>query len=507
MAEKWPPDGMYRRTDVVSIRLSMFGPERYRCPAADALQAHGFAPRRRAAEKPEKLEQFPHGPFMAALDQAERPADEPRNQRRSHDGVRQWTRHALEMYGKAFPPALELRPARRPWVYRYRRGDGAKYQISAWGRCFESSDGRQRELRLPTNRVRPRTKVERAVAALITAEADPDPRLERVRVVQFSLSDGQVDTIFDGTREEALSAYRTDGAPAVRALLDNRGYQPGSACGTCAVSPVCPALPAAPGLLGIADRTRPRRSWSPTTGNGYKKCPARAHMRGLRLPVNDAVERSADAERGRAVHAFLAAQHCRRPSVPCGSDIPPDWMPEGFDLPVEEQRLGAELLRHHAEVCPIRLSVSESEIRIEPALAFDDSAADLLVLTDPDLLYQDGDARVWRETKTSRWNRPCRDVLTRYPQVALAVRIIGAGLLSGPDLRGRVELELLQPAGVDLHLIDPFAAGVQSAAETALREQVSGWHADGAFNALPGPECKTCEVSRWCSKRATEAAP
>lgn len=518
MTGSWPPDGLVGNPTVVDIRLGMFGPEQYRCPAADALKARGLRARERAAWKPETLESFPNGPFMTAADELERPLGKlqpsaPRAARRRplHDGLEQWTQHAVQMYREAFPADPALRPAPSPWVYRYRRpiGDGSntvEYRITAWGRCFESGDGRLRELRLPVNRLRTRSAAERAVAALIAAEGNPDPRLERVRVVQFALSDGRTDLVFSGTRDEALAVYRAEGAPAVRALLDSREYRPGTACVSCAVAPVCPALPRAAGLLGIADRSRPRRSWSSTTSRGYRSCPARSYLRGLRLPVDDIAERGAAVERGRAVHAFLAAQHGRQPRTLCSPEIPADWVPEGYQLPSEERQLGAELLRHHAEVCPLRTAGPQAEIRTEPRLAFDDTAADLLVLAEPDLLYQDGNSWVWRETKTSGSDRSCRNVMTTYPQLALAVRIIGGGVLPGPQARGRVELEVLRPNGVDLRTLDPFALTIQTTAEAVLREQVSGWHSETLFEAVPGRDCATCEMARWCSARQMQSA-
>ncbi|MEU8549024.1 PD-(D/E)XK nuclease family protein [Streptomyces roseoverticillatus] len=493
------------------MRLGMFGPERYRCPASDALKARGLRLRARAAWKPEALETFLNGPFMAAAGAFERPAGEPLpsvpcggRQRPVHDGVQQWTEHALRMYREAFPPNPDLLPAHRPWVYRHRGPDGdgresLEYRITAWGRCLESGDGRLRELRLPAIRLRQRSMVERAVAALVVAEGDSDHRLERVRVVQFALSDGRTEPVFDGTRSEALAVYRTYGAPAVRGLLGSREYRPGTACTSCAVSPVCPALPRSEGLLGISDRSRPRRSWSSTTGRGHQSCPARAYLRGLRLPADQAVERGGAVERGRAVHAFLAVRHGSQPRTPCTSDIPVDWVPEGYRLPDEERQRGAELLRHHAEVCPLGSVGPQSEIRTEPRLVFDDTAADLLVLAEPDLLYQDAGSWVWRETKTSGSDRPSRDVLATYPQLALAVRIIGSGMLSGTRAGGRVELEVLRPGGVDLRTLDPFAPATRAAAEAVLREQVSGWHAETLFEAVPGPGCTSCEVSKWCS--------
>ncbi|WP_200812136.1 PD-(D/E)XK nuclease family protein [Streptomyces sp. 3213.3] len=498
------------------MRLSMFGPERYRCPASDVLKARGLRPRAQAAWKPEALEPFPNGPFMDAADELDQQVDEEsprapriRQGRALHDGVRQWTDHALRMYRKAFPVDPDLRLARQPWVYKHQQvagGDQAtvEFRITAWGRCLESADGRLRELRLPVNRLRARTEAERAIAALVAAEGDFDPRLRRVRVLQFALSDGRTAPIFEGTRDEALAVYREDGAPAVRALLDSREYRPGSACASCAVAPVCPALPRTEGLLGLADRSRPRRSWSPTTGRGHQGCPARGYLRGLRLPTDDAVERSAAVERGRAVHAFLAERHGRQQRMPCTPEVPTDWVPEGYRLPDAERQLGAQLLSHHAEVCPLRTVKPGTGVRNEPRLVFDDTAADLLVLADPDLLYQDAGSWVWRETKTSASDRPRRDLLAAYPQLALAVKIIGSGVLPGRQTGGRVELELLRPAGADLRILDPFAPSIRAAAEAILCEQVSGWHRETLFEAVPGSECASCEVAEWCSARRSQ---
>ncbi len=513
MAASWPPDGLVGDSDVIEVRLGMFGPERYRCPASDVFRARGLRPRERAVWKPEMLNPFPNGPFMDAADKLEWPVNEPppsapRGGRRRplHDGVQRWTEHALRMYQEAFPADPNLRLTPRPWVYRYHRpsSDGrgtVEYRITAWGRCLEHGDGRLRELRLPVNRLRKRSAAERAVAALVVAEGNFDPRLERIKVIQFALSDGRTDTIFDGTRDEALALYRAAGAPAVRALLDSQEYRPGTACTACTAAPVCPALPRAEGLLGLADLSRPRRSWSSTTGRGHQGCPARSYLRGLRIPADDTVERSAAVERGRAVHAFLAERHGRRPHKSCTPEIPVDWVPEGYRLPDEERQLGAELLRHHAEVCPLRTAEPRSEIQTEPRLVFDDTAADLLVLAEPDLLYRDAGSWVWRETKTSASDRTRRNILATYPQLALGVRIIGGGVLPRPQAGGRVELELLHPGGVDLRILDPSAPETQAAAESVLREQVSGWHAETLFEAVPGPECATCEVARWCSAR------
>jgi PD-(D/E)XK nuclease superfamily len=99
--------------------------------------------------------------------------------------------------------------------------------------------------------------------------------------------------------------------------------------------------------------------------------------------------------------------------------------------------------------------------------------------------------------------RRSADVLTDYPQLALGVVLIARGAL-GPG-RGRVELEILRPGGVDLTMLDPFTDGVRERAERVLLEQVQAWHADDRFTAAPSDECGQCEVSRWCSAKTGAA--
>jgi PD-(D/E)XK nuclease superfamily len=518
-----PPDGVVGDSAVIKVSVGMLGSAKYRCPAGDAMTARkNLRPLLAVERKPEALEQFTNGPFMAAMDLIERGGTSPEDALRKidaraargwslpmHDGLRQWTTHAIDMYRQAFPgdDGQAMKPARWRWVYRKQMTSpddrGAKlYQISVWGRCYSSADGKVRELRLLVNRLRSRvrTDAEVAVAALVLAEGVPGPVPERVRIVQFGILEGCAETLFDGTRESAVEMYRMKGKKALGDIVDSQEYRPGPACVECAYAAVCPALPRLPGLLGILDRTRPRRSWSATNGRTYRKCAAREHLRRHRLPVDITIERGAAAERGRAVHAYLERKHGADPPTPCGPHTPENWVADEFHLTDEDRRLGVRLLRHHAEVCPLRYARNAADVQAEPDLVFDDTSADLIVLAKPDLLYRDRGSWVWREVKTSdsdrRWSR---DLVAEYPQLALAVVLIGRGALG--SARGRVELEMLRPGGVDLAIIDPFTPGVRAAAENVLAEHVRDWHADDEFKASPGVECLRCEVGRWCSAR------
>lgn len=516
MTDSWlPPDGVRRTSDVIKVSVGMFKGIEFRCPAADALKARGYRPVQRLARRDELLEHFTFGPFMAACDaRTPRPsADGPgdawaRHPKTVHDGLQRWTDHASATYEEAFhaAPGNPLMEVPEPWIYRHRLAGvdarGAReYRLTVWGRCMRSADETLRELRLPVNRLHrdPPPEGFVAAAALVLSEGMPGPLPEHVRIVEVALLDGQTRTLFDGTRVEALSRYREHGPAALNSLLDSQEFRPGASCAECPYVSVCPALRRAHGLLGIEAQGRPRRTWSVTNGRNYRICPARDHLRRLHLPTADAIERGPAAERGRAVHACLAARHGRSVLRPCTADVPDEWVPEGFDLSARERALGARLLRRHAAVCPLRCVHDGTDVRNEPRVLRHDTAADVIVIAAPDMLYRDAGSWVWRETKTSASDRPgSGPLLERFPQLALGVMLLARGDLGGRPGRSRVELEVLRPGGADLEIIDPFAPAARSAAEGILRDLVRDWHRDDHFVATPGAACARCEVARWC---------
>ncbi|MEV7215172.1 PD-(D/E)XK nuclease family protein [Kitasatospora cineracea] len=517
MIDPWlPPDGVRRASDVITVSVGMFKGREFRCPAADALKARGYRPIRSVEQPREPLEHFAFGPFMAACDSRGHSGEGPSGadfgtERQLHDGLRQWSAHGLEAYRQAFPADADgssLHEVVEPWIYRHRPRDGdpwqaREYKLTVWGRRLQSTDGKVRELRLPVTRLRQEKPPESFVgaAALVLAEGGSRPGPERVRIVEFALLGGPPRTLFDGTSEEARALYRTEGRTALASVLDGQEYRPGSSCVECPFLAVCPALRRAPNLLGAGSAGRPRRSWSVTNGRNYRICPARDHMRRLHLPAADEVEHDPTAERGRALHAYLARCHGSGPVRPCTVEVPESWEPPGYDLPEAERMLGARLLRHHAAVCPLRLARNGTDVRPEPRVVRHDPAADVIVIAAPDLLYRDADSWVWRETKTSSYrsasNRP---LLEQYPQLALAALLLARGDLGGSPDRARIELEVLRPDGADLEVIDPFAVGTRTAAERIVRGLVGGWLQDDHYPANPGRGCKRCEMSRWCSK-------
>ncbi|AZM88877.1 hypothetical protein D1J60_10570 [Streptomyces sp. W1SF4] len=500
--------GVTRTSRAVRMSLGMFSGSKYRCPVQDSMRALGYTADSPPPGRREVLEQVALRPLMDELDGRRGPTAPWRH--RLDPVLESWTRHAVGAYDSAFARPdgdSGMREVPRPWTYRYpaaaddHRG-ATEYGITVWGRCLASADGSVRELRLPVHRsgahnVPPEGYV--ALAALVTAEARQADPPEHVRVVRFPAAGTGPELLFAGTPEEARALHRRHGRHTVRALLDSAEYRPGSACGSCPFTSGCPALLRAPGLTGLSGKGRPRRTWSPTDGREYTACPRRSRARSLRLPTLDAVERSPAAERGRAVHAYLAARHRVDPPVPCSNDIPEDWVPAGFALEARELLIATAQLRRHAAVCPLHRVLGAEDVRVEPTVTMEDPAARVVVVTDPDLVYRDGGSWVWREVKsTSRRFSGTSNLMETYPQLALAVLMAAEAVWPGKPGNVRVEAEILRPHGASLVTLDPSSPAVRDRARKALAPLTDAWHADDAFEPQPGPKCADCPVSQWC---------
>ncbi len=510
MPEWLRPEGVTGPISTIAVTAAAPRSREYKCPMAEALKARPSLRVRSVFRPREKLETFAFGPFMTALDQIElgtRSVEDAlsavEGDRRIHDGLKVWTARAVQNYLRDFPAgSTPMVLVRQRWTYERQVGQVC-YRISAWGRCYQSATGRSRELRLVTmgSRSAPRSDAEVAIAAYVVAHAgDLDyPPVEHLRVLNYAIDDGSTAVLFDGTPDEATAAYEKDGRSVLGDVAGGQEYRPGAACVKCDFITKCPAVVRAPGLLGVDGDGLPRRQWSVTSARSYRECPARAHLRELRLPTDGLIERSGPAQRGRALHALLAERH--RTGQICSAQ-PDEWTGEGFGLSPEDIALGQQLLRHHAEVCPIRVADSSVSPRIEPRLTWEDRQANAVVIAEPDLLYQDHDSWVWRETKTSSSDRRRRgDLLTEYPQIALGVLVLARGELGGQSARSRVELEVLRPSGVDLYVLDPLTPSVRRSAEVVIRDLAVRWRADEGFAPQPGQQCTRCEVAKWCRAR------
>jgi PD-(D/E)XK nuclease superfamily len=544
MASWQVPEGMEGHTGLVRVQASSARPADQSCPQRDAARAHpAVLPQGRPPRKPPGLQHFALEPVNRLIDMVEFD-DLTLGQAAArlsgsgagaalHAGMLCWATHAASQYlaaaaaiGRATGAAA--RPVSREWVLQSQVPGAAgnvTYELCAWGRRYETADGRMRELRVPRTRSvdgRPRELAEIAVAAHVVAGgrvalSRPRPgeayrvggggSPEVIRIVEVGCEDGSWQLLFDGTAADAKRMYDEHSRQRLRSAVSGGRYRPGEGCPDCKLLAVCPAVPQRPGLLGISDAAKPVRSWSVTNGRRYRTCPAQDYLHRLYLPLPAETQSSA-VHRGQAVHAWLAGRHARAPLSACTADDVPDvadcWSAGGWQVSGNEARLGVQMIGDHALVCPLRGLPPGAVVLPEHRLTVHDPAAGVVIIAKTDLLYQDGGGWVLRETKTTR--QPDEgNLLERYPQLALAVTVLAEGIPGGSRDRNRVELERLTPAGPMLEVFRPADPYLHAQARRVVHELAVGWHADTRAIPSPGEHCQTCDVSRWCPDAAATA--
>lgn len=452
-----------------------------------------------------------------------------------HAALARWTEHAVRSYFTAVAkiPALPgvpldelLEPVSRLWARQrgpLKPGDPDVYEEVVGDRRY-SGHG-VRELRLVrTGSVaerpggepdRPRDEAEIAVAVGVLAGGRPvlSSKRERkplrlgrfeparlVRLVEIGCADASYRVLFEGTPEEAFARYDTSVEDRIDAVIAGGTYRPGQDCGRCAAVADCPEVPSRPGFLGVAHTGLPRRSWSMTTGRSHRTCPARAHLEDLFLPRDGSKENTEAVVRGQAVHAWIERLHRRTPQRACAPDDTPApheaWQCGRWAVTGLQARLGIQMIGDHALVCPLRNRPGGVEAHPERSVVVYDPEADVVVIAKADLLYRVADRWTLRETKTVKTLSE-GDLLERYPQLALAVRIAGAGALPGAE-HCRVELERLTGSGPVVTELDVTAPDVAARAQRVLEEYISPWYADAHHPPKPGKACHDCPFTRWC---------
>ena len=533
------------------------------CPYKKALKARtGFRLPRGPlpAYKPDRRETFSLGPMGTALDLIEYRGLQPEEalhqalaatheQPAANPGLAAWTRFAVDRYLEGRPPGLL--PVNCSWVVvtALERADarGAKrYEQCVWGRPYVSADGRVRELCVPVARyvgsadrtrpadVDPEERADLAAAAHVVSRGKPyrlptprqwshgaepvhdvgeaawrDP--DEVRITEVSCLDGKRLELLRESPEEVAQRYTTYGAPELTRTVGGGGFLPGFDCEDCKYAPDCPALSRVGGILGVEDRTKPRRIWSVTNGRSYmgrpgrdEKCPAREHLRRLRLPDPEGRALPPHVIRGHAVHEWIQRRHEAHPRTACLAEYAPDgrspWSAGRWTVPEEQAELGARMIAAHARHCPYKLSTVH-EVVHERTLVLHDTSADVLVLAKSDMIYRDGPSSCYRETKTDARRDPPpedADIFRARPPLALAVLLSTSPVLNDDASAARVELEVLGPAGARLVIIDPLTPENRAAARRAIHELVADWHADTDAPARPGRHCRSCEMAVWC---------
>jgi PD-(D/E)XK nuclease superfamily len=402
-----------------------------------------------------------------------------------------------------------------------------RYELTAWGRRYVSGDGAVRDLWLPSigsaKEVRP--KAEKAALAYVLARGavckspeyghDYEPvagwpqRLpDRVRIFEFGCTAGDVGPLLDLDQHEVQRRFEQDAAPAFARAVEGNSTMPGSSCVGCKAIGGCTALARTPGLWGgePAQVRQPRRSLSVADMRAYRECPAKYHLT-RRLHLKAMLPESDAVIRGRAVDARLDEQHQARPDRGCRSfPGPPDpsrWSSGGFDLVGEVAREAAAMLAQHAATCPLDgLGRSES-VRVQYQLTSYVPELDVVVVAKPDLTYSRGGGWILRESKTAAsrlWEG--RSLMRGYPQLALNVLMLAAGVLEGDLKRSRVELELLHADDSTLESLDPSRPAVVEEAREVVAEMATPLLRDLAYEPSTGRHCHTCEARTWCGPGA-----
>ncbi|MEV4252903.1 PD-(D/E)XK nuclease family protein [Spirillospora sp. NPDC049652] len=536
------PPGTHDDPRLVRVGLPVLQQDPRDCPRAAALHVRPLAQADRRAPWAE-LEGFALGPFMRVLDRFEhhgveldRALTEDASFRRCLPAHRHWTADAVHTYLAARERSERLRtdaghpatlPVRHEWVAIHHAAHpdarGAqRYERYAWGRRYASADGLVRELwLLSVNELKlDRAPAQIAAAASVLAFGVPAKKSRhtrwyepvgvnvppaRVRVIGVGCGDGEFEVLADWDVHEVSERYDKLAKSVLTQVMGRSELVPGSDCVGCKALAECPEPPRTPGLLQVPAPARPRerRSVSASDLRRHSECPAAFHLTRV-LHLNDGRPENAAIRRGRAVDAVLNESHRRRPRKGC-RDMP---MPEALpDLPPDEADTATRMLAQHRGVCPLDGLPAHEQVLVQPRLTAYDPELDTVVIADPDLLHTDAGGWVWRETKTV--SRPLwegRSLLATYPQLALAVGMMAAGVPGGDPRRCRIELEVLRADGVSCEEIDPFDASTLDEARTVLAALTGPWAADQTCAPNPGPYCASCEVRRWCPSRQQEAA-
>ena len=556
----WPvPDGTSGGLTLIRTNLVAAREDPRECPWARSTKARPLLrvdPKLAYVVK--QLQDFALAPLMDALDRIEYGRCAPKDvvsqlwstqgtfgisgRPRAHEGLLGWTVAAISHYLGAREADQRSRliaglaptfPVEDTWVFRHElarldsRGANA-YEETAWGRRYVALDGSVRDLWLisfgSTKTDRPASeKAAAAHVALYGAPSDgggaghyryvePD-RLHpgrtavpsRVRVLDVGCGDGSLASLVDWDREEVDHHFVLDARPALARVVDDAETRPGSSCVECKALAGCSALVRTPHLLSIGSalpKVRSRRSVSVADLRTYADCPAKCHVT-RQLKLKSSRPENASIRRGRAVDAWLNDRHLARPPGGCRSLPGPvdsaSWSAGDIALSGDEAEQGARMLVQHQAVCPLDGLDSGEQVLVQHQVTCYDPHLDLVFIATPDLLHTRAGGWTWRETKTSSSRLyEGEPLLRRYPQLALAVLMLDAGVLGGDLSRSLVEFELLNTDDSDLEVLDPSRVRVVSEARDVLNEIATPWIRDAAFEPNPGRNCQDCEALDWC---------
>ncbi|WP_329470528.1 PD-(D/E)XK nuclease family protein [Streptomyces sp. NBC_01723] len=503
--------------------------------------------------RPDPREEFPFAPLFTALDLVEhsgwpieRVREELRNTRGPfrgwgapvHPAHLAWTAHALERYIAArhqeqaaaveagLPPT---EPVLKPWTWRTLRTDTPdprgvrQYEHTLWGRMYASQDGMVRDLWLPSlGRAKTgRPDAELAAVAKVMVYGAPTPRRKArseppptatdvvrppglLRVFDVGCADGSVQGLLSTDPAEASRRFTEDAVPAFLSAATGTGVRPGESCVDCKALASCTDLKRTPRLWNGRPPVpvRKRRSISVWDLRLHAECPAQYHLV-RRLHLNDLSRENQGAQRGRAVDAWLDAQHAERPTRGCRDRQPPGPVDIRARTVLDDAsaREAAAMLAEHRLLCPLNGLGADEEVLVQHRVTTYVPELDVVVLAVPDLVYTHRGRWIWRETKTSArplWER--ESLLRTYPQLALGVLLFHAGAVGAEPRRSWVELEHLREGHGESRLepIDPGRAENVDEARAVIAELAQPLLDDTTYEPRTGRHCHGCQARTWC---------
>lgn len=343
-----------------------------------------------------------------------------------------------------------------------------------------------------------------ALAAEVALSHQSGLGSSRVRVLDIGPVDGSHVLTFDGSPDDVHQRFNDLVRPRISDLLQNTEVVNCSECGSCKVAGACESLVPVVKALGQSNRGYRSRSVSASELTKYAECPGRWLLESsLRLPREMS---STEAQsRGLTVHQWLEVAHRR--GIACTiADLPRPGGDIGIASGVMdtfEYAVAYPFLVQHVNKCPLALPESELVLSEENLFGFD-TAAEVVIVSKPDLVYRVGETLIAREVKTGSQPLPNGrdDAYGRSLQVALLLQLLSAGMAQHFGYTSAaVEIEHLTPTQSEVWRWETTDTQMLLIAAGDVRRAVEGWHEDSDWLTTPGPQCSWCHVRKWCPDR------
>jgi len=370
--------------------------------------------------------------------------------------------------------------------------------LTVWGFVHTTDDGIREVRRYRIGRAHPPGETAdlrwTQTAARIAAGVAFGPSVSRIRVVEVGLADGSIEVHFDGSRDDAVTAFVDGAQKTAQSLGDLQTAIPGYECASCKATGGCEALIDVSGALGQGEVGLKTRSVSASGLDRYATCPAQWLLgTDLHLPRTDDVSEA--QQRGLWAHQWL--EHAHRTGA-CRPDDPSRVDPGPLDP--HQFAIVLPYLRHHVATCPLTTEGAELLAADENLHGFD-ATAGVVCVVKPDLVYRIGDRVIVREFKTALQAAlgGADDVFARSIQVPLLISMLAAGVTDAfGGSTASVEVEVLTPEGAELFSWDVDDAAMLADARERVGAAVRAWHMDEEWRSSPGPQCTWCPVREWC---------